>query len=293
MSSLLTRLRHALRRLAVGDPPPPPAPPPPALLQRVELSAVVCAGASFPVTSNRLSEGFWLASSDPGEILYHVRNCASPRKLRLYCVACCRALLGPWLGRDWCGPGLDVAQRYAEGLAADEQREQHRRRAEEAHNYLADLDRTQFHIARRGEMLAASAVMLALAPDGDESFATACRCSRDSAAAPAHLAFRNLPTTCDEQERNADAVQCELARELFGNPFRPVKIDPTWLVVNDGAAAGLARTIYQEQRFGEMSILADALEEAGCTDEAILAHCRSGAGHVLGCWLLDALLGQA
>jgi hypothetical protein len=39
-----------------------------------------------------------------------------------------------------------------------------------------------------------------------------------------------------------------------------------------------------------MSGLADTLEEAGCTDVDVLAHCRGGGEHVLGCWVVDALL---
>jgi hypothetical protein len=31
-----------------------------------------------------------------------------------------------------------------------------------------------------------------------------------------------------------------------------------------------------------MPILADALEDAGCTNQDILSHCRSGGGHVRG-----------
>jgi hypothetical protein len=37
-------------------------------------------------------------------------------------------------------------------------------------------------------------------------------------------------------------------------------------------------------------ILADALEDAGCTDEAILAHCRGPGPHVQGCWLVDLIV---
>jgi hypothetical protein len=55
----------------------------------------------------------------------------------------------------------------------------------------------------------------------------------------------------------------------------------------------IARTITDERRFGDLPVLADALEEAGCTDPNFLVHCRRPAEHVLGCWLLDALLGRS
>ena len=44
--------------------------------------------------------------------------------------------------------------------------------------------------------------------------------------------------------------------------------------------------------YGGLPVLADALEEAGCTDADLLAHCRSGGGHLRGCWAVDLLLGK-
>ena len=44
--------------------------------------------------------------------------------------------------------------------------------------------------------------------------------------------------------------------------------------------------------YGGLPVLADALEEAGCTDTDLLAHCRSGGGHLRGCWAVDLLLGK-
>jgi hypothetical protein len=48
--------------------------------------------------------------------------------------------------------------------------------------------------------------------------------------------------------------------------------------------------VYDERAFDRMPVLGDALEEAGCTDEGVLSHCRSGV-HARGCWVVDALLG--
>ncbi len=88
-----------------------------------------------------------------------------------------------------------------------------------------------------------------------------------------------------------DAV--ELLREVFGNPFRPLVLDPAWLAWNEGTVARTARVLYKERRFRDLPILADALEEAGCTDTDILDHCRAPREHVRGCWVVDALLGMA
>jgi hypothetical protein len=41
-----------------------------------------------------------------------------------------------------------------------------------------------------------------------------------------------------------------------------------------------------------MLVLADALEEAGCTEPSLLAHCRQQAVHVNGCWAIEWLMGR-
>jgi hypothetical protein len=52
----------------------------------------------------------------------------------------------------------------------------------------------------------------------------------------------------------------------------------------------LARGIYEERAFDRFPLLMDALMDAGCTDEAVLEHCRGPNTHVRGCWLIDLLL---
>jgi hypothetical protein len=53
-----------------------------------------------------------------------------------------------------------------------------------------------------------------------------------------------------------------------------------------------AQAIYDERAFDRTPQLADALEQAGCTDADILGHCRGGGEHVRGCWVVDLLLGK-
>ena len=84
-----------------------------------------------------------------------------------------------------------------------------------------------------------------------------------------------------------------LVRDIFGNPFRPVVIDPAWLRWHDSLAVSMARRMYDSRDFTNMPVLADSLEEAGCTDRGILSHCRSGGEHVRGCWVVDLLLGKS
>ena len=94
--------------------------------------------------------------------------------------------------------------------------------------------------------------------------------------------------------KGEQSAQCDLVRELIGNPFSPVPVTPepgpgSW---NGGVIRQLAQAIYDERTFDRLPILADALEEAGCADAAILDHLRGPGPHVRGCWVVDLLLGK-
>ncbi|MBA4186914.1 MAG: hypothetical protein C0467_02735 [Planctomycetaceae bacterium] len=47
----------------------------------------------------------------------------------------------------------------------------------------------------------------------------------------------------------------------------------------------------ENETFDVLPILADALEEAGCSNPEILDHCRGSAKHKHTCWVIDLLLG--
>ncbi|HLW66160.1 MAG TPA: hypothetical protein VKS79_12685 [Gemmataceae bacterium] len=87
-------------------------------------------------------------------------------------------------------------------------------------------------------------------------------------------------------------LQIRLLRDIFGNPFRPIAINPAWLTWRDGTVGKLAQTIYDDRRFDLLPILADALQEASCTNGEILQHCHAPGPHVRGCWVVDLLLGK-
>ena len=58
-------------------------------------------------------------------------------------------------------------------------------------------------------------------------------------------------------------------------------------------AAYTARSLPQgELDPARLAVLADALEDAGCTDADILGHLRGPGPHVRGCWVIDLLLGK-
>jgi hypothetical protein len=86
--------------------------------------------------------------------------------------------------------------------------------------------------------------------------------------------------------------QCHLLREIIGNPFSSVSLHPAWLAWNDGTVVRQAQGSYEERAFDRLPVLADALEEAGCTNAEILAHCRGPGPYVRGCWVVDAVLGK-
>ncbi len=75
-------------------------------------------------------------------------------------------------------------------------------------------------------------------------------------------------------------------------PFFKAQVEPAWLTWRNGLISTMARALYDERRFDEMPVLADALEDAGCTEAALLEHCRASKEHARGCWALDALLGR-
>ena len=83
-----------------------------------------------------------------------------------------------------------------------------------------------------------------------------------------------------------------VVRDVFGNPFRPARVDPAWLAWEGGTVRKLAEGVYQDQGFDRLPVLADALEEAGCAVRTLLDHCRGPGPHVRGCWAVDLILGR-
>ena len=108
---------------------------------------------------------------------------------------------------------------------------------------------------------------------------------------------RNQDATMEQIQAQArrqnDADLAVLLFDIFGNPFRPVAVDPGWLIWHGGLLVSIAQRMYDGRDFSDMPVLADGLEEAGCQDQDILGHCRSGGEHVRGCWVIDAILGRS
>jgi hypothetical protein len=217
-----------------------------------------------------MDEQQWLTGSAPKWMLEHVRPCASPRKLRLFTCASLRR--------------ADRVLAEPAGL-----------RAVQAVEALADG--TMSHAAALGTVQRAlSDLCHSQSPDGFMGGPLHVLIARstleDPWAAAQGYAWLVSDAQASGRRELALAAQCDLLRCLFGNPFRPVPLQPEWLERNGGAAHHLAQVIDSEQRFAELPVLADALEEAGCALTDVLSHCRQGV-HARGCWVLDLLLGRA
>jgi hypothetical protein len=93
---------------------------------------------------------------------------------------------------------------------------------------------------------------------------------------------------------------CEVLACIVGNPFRPSPLLPAAVLGwNDRTVHRLAQAIYDDRKLpegtfdaGRLAILADALLDAGCDDEALMQHCREPGPHVRGCWAVDLILGK-
>jgi hypothetical protein len=101
-----------------------------------------------------------------------------------------------------------------------------------------------------------------------------------------------IPSVVQAHLTSSDEVTFILRDILGPFLFHPLTVSPAVLTWNGGTIPKLAQAIYDERAFDRMPMLADALEEAGCTDADILAHCRSGHEHVRGCWVVDLILGR-
>jgi hypothetical protein len=94
----------------------------------------------------------------------------------------------------------------------------------------------------------------------------------------------------DPEEQAALDRQITAFAARFVRGYCPVPVEAAWLSWSGGTVPGLARSIREEGRFIDLPVLADALEDAGCTDPDVLSHCRHPAPHAGFCWVLDRIL---
>jgi hypothetical protein len=221
----------------------------------------------------------WMACTDPWVMLIFLEPRASNRKLQLFAAACCRRAWS--LGTDPRHRELvEAAERFADGL----------------------LSKEEFD-GSRDVVVELSADYPEDNPWNSSRFLTAATLhARGGGAAKyaANFAAKGLACLAGEEEsepwlfalRAEMTSQCALLRDIFGYPFRPFRVDPVWLSNEGHHAQRLARKMYDASRYGDLSLLADVLERAGCDDPIVLDHCRAPGTHVRGCWVLDGLIGR-
>ncbi len=203
-----------------------------------------------------MTEREWLTAMCPREMLDFICPRLSDRKLRLFAVACCLCV-GPALPSAEWRQAVEAAFQFAQGQASLEQMLDAR----------AALEVTGDDLAGGPLYAQQMAPWFACAPLARHAV------SASGAAANFH----------PEQE----PLQAGLLRCVAGNPFHTARIDPRWRTPD---VLHLALAAQEQGAFEGLPILADALEEAGCTGPAILEHLRGPGPHTCGCWVLDLVL---
>jgi hypothetical protein len=204
---------------------------------------------------------WWDAEQDPERLMEWRMNDGAPpwRKVTLYACACCRRI---WvhLTRPASRAAVEMAERFADGLASS-----------------AELRAAREEANRDYEL-------------GEWAVLAAASCADDQNGDFYDHAMHCAAIVVDDRSDGPEAAaQADLIRDIFGNPFRPVTVNPAWRTANVSA---LAQAIYDDRAFDRLPILADALEDAGCDNADILNHCRQPGEHVRGCWVVDWILGK-
>jgi hypothetical protein len=216
-----------------------------------------------------MDEQGWLACADPRPMLQFLRGKASDRKLRLFACASCRAIRD---SQHLLGPStLTVAERYADGLASDQDLATERRRNACFPEERWPLAPFPYEGAREAvDWLTHARDTVKIDPD----------------------ASRHFPFDLDKVLQRSVLF----LREIFGNPFGPVSLDPA---LRTPVVLALATAAYDNRIMparvlepDRLAVLADALEESGCAGADLLHHLRGPGPHVRGCWPLDLLLAR-
>jgi hypothetical protein len=208
-----------------------------------------------------MTEADWLACTNPDPMLAFLSTHGSDRKLRLFACACARRHWD-FLPDESCRHAVEVSEQYADDQATK-----------------ADLERAWLAASRMAE---AAVKRLSRWDMVAAAEAEARDAARGGAWTAAHSVTADMATAAERQ------AECELLREIFGNPFQPPALDPARLTPE---VRSLARDIYQQRSFDRLPSLADALARANCADAELVNHCRQAEGHVRGCWALDLVLG--
>jgi hypothetical protein len=235
-----------------------------------------------------MNEKQWLSCSDPYQMLSFLSKKGTERKHRLFGIACCRSI-ERFLTEAATREAVVCAERFIEGAASEEER---REVAKAAMAVVRRLENEPQDFCNAAHESAKAAFYMVGAEPGEGWAASR------GALLGTTWAFASLGG-----ETNAAGItgMAKLLQDIFGPlPFRAVTIDSAWLAWNGGTVRRLAAAIYDDRLLpsghlapSRLAVLADALEEANCTDASLLAHLRLPGPHVRGCFALDAVLGKS
>ena len=217
-----------------------------------------------------MDEEKWLAETKTGKSAFDVIDNmpesyfdrVSDRKWRLFACACGRSLWGS-MRRKRSRKCLEVAELFADGLATAEELREAQQAAFDPLMNEPDWPDGRAEAARN----------IAYEVGDSNGFRGAYEATSSIDSGSEHLVQRSL-------------LWC-----VIGQLVTSARIKRAWLTSNEGTVSKLAESIYADRAFDRLPILADALEEAGCTNADILAHCRGPGPHVpavvgssISCW---------
>jgi hypothetical protein len=219
----------------------------------------------------------WRATKDVEVMLGYVGRRLSERQLRLFGCAGLRWSCWYALTDERGRRAVEVMERYADRLATEAEREKAHREAWQSWEDSGggEAFMLAYRLADGNAWMLLPGILAGIIEIWHE-----------------WLRAGKRPLPSQRQYRENPRLD-RLLRDIAGNPFGPRKVVPeSVLAWNGGTVPRLAEAIYDEKAFDRMPILADALEEAGCTDPEILGHCRGPGPLVRGCWVLDVTLAK-
>jgi hypothetical protein len=240
-----------------------------------------------------MTEEEWKVCPFGNSLIRQVRAFNNARKLRLLGVACCR-ILWPQLTDQRSKAAVEVAERFADQQAGSEEMWAAKSQAEWAWAGIRDESSIW------GWRFWAAKVVLVVADDGRDWEGWTPWILADTVLQ--YIVKKHLWSD-DREAMSVEEIQASMAQ--FARIVREIIPTPTGIlppIPNDWLTptiTNLAQTIYVERQLPSglfdnqrLTVLADALEEAGCDNADILGHLRGGGDHVRGCWAVDLVLGK-
>jgi hypothetical protein len=237
-----------------------------------------------------MTEAEWLACEDTKPMFELLRDRVSDRKLCLFAASCCRSIWHYMKKRS--RRSVEVTERFFEGRARQPALDAAITEATAAFEEAPDTS-IEHHIT-----LAASLVPVNDVEEADCVAYSVAKVIAHQAVYPNY----SIETTEETEAayaarvRSEQARQCRVLRCIIGNPFSALTPNPDWRtrLVKSVAQAAYDERILPSGEFEaeRLAVLADAIEEAGCSDQAILDHLRSPGPHVRGCWAVDLVLSK-